>query len=318
MAATAHFSPATLARAAAGHRLPSLEVVVAYATACGADREEWEQLWRACAEEAARARAESRAVSAPPDHDAGSSQLPQPGQLASPDRVPTWRRRRTRLSAAALAAVAIAAAGVVLGVRATSGAPSQPGPASVAASGSTSDPQAPDTQPLGRACNEEGIIADISGAPPSSPGRGRVRMSFEAGFKVGTLWSSWWRPGWVTEDVTTSQAYDGKQSLRVRVTGPLTAIGTNHIAGLMPGGRVTVHIWYGGQGAGYICPFAEDKASTDDWIPQTPLQLNPSDHRGWYTYSWPMATNFLPLGTGFQLNKTSRSDFVILLDAVTW
>jgi hypothetical protein len=232
--------------------------------------------------------------------------------------VPAWQRWRTRQSAAALAAVALAATGVVLGVRATSGASGQLGPASILASGSTSDPRAPDTQPLGRACNQEGMIADISGAAPASPGQGRVRMSFEAGFKVGTLWSAWWRWGWVTEDVTTSQAYDGRQSLRVRVTGPFTAIGTNHIAGLMPGGRVTVHIWYGGQGAGYICPFAEDKASSDDWIPQKPLRLSPSDRRGWYTYSWPMATNFLPLGTGFQLNKTSRSDFVILLDAVTW
>jgi WD40 repeat protein len=46
MAGTAHYSAATLAQAAAGDRLPSLSVALAYAGACGGDRAEWEQRWR--------------------------------------------------------------------------------------------------------------------------------------------------------------------------------------------------------------------------------------------------------------------------------
>lgn len=45
MSVATHFSPATLARAASGKTLPSLQVALAYAQACGADRAEWEQRW---------------------------------------------------------------------------------------------------------------------------------------------------------------------------------------------------------------------------------------------------------------------------------
>jgi hypothetical protein len=317
MAATAHFSPATLARAAAGHRLPSLEVVVAYAAACGGDREEWEQRWRDCAENVARARAESRAVSALPDPGADSVQLPQPGQPPAQDRVLARRRWRTRRSMTALAAFTLAAAAALLWIGATPDAPGQQGPANAPATVITMDPNAPKTQQLGKACNPDGLVADISGAPAPSP-HPIVRMSWETPDQIAR-WGPWWpvrAP--VVRNLTASQAYDGKQSLQVRVTGPFVAIGTNHIAGLTPGATVTVYIWYGGQGSGYICPFGEDKSSTNYWIPQEPLQLKPSDRRGWYKYSWPMPTTFLPKGTGFQLSKTSRSDFVILLDAVSW
>lgn len=46
MAQRAHFSAATLARAASGTALPSLAVTLAYAEACGADRTSWERRWR--------------------------------------------------------------------------------------------------------------------------------------------------------------------------------------------------------------------------------------------------------------------------------
>src|SRR5271170_1361152 len=47
LAATTHYSAATLARAAGGQALPSLEVALAYATVCGADAGEWQQAWAA-------------------------------------------------------------------------------------------------------------------------------------------------------------------------------------------------------------------------------------------------------------------------------
>ncbi|MCP2323521.1 transcriptional regulator with XRE-family HTH domain [Hamadaea flava] len=41
----AGYSAATLARAASGHSMPTLEVTLAFARACGADPEPWRQFW---------------------------------------------------------------------------------------------------------------------------------------------------------------------------------------------------------------------------------------------------------------------------------
>ncbi|MBP2329605.1 WD40 repeat protein/energy-coupling factor transporter ATP-binding protein EcfA2 [Kibdelosporangium banguiense] len=49
----AHYSQATLAKAAGGRDLPSLAVTIAYVRACGGDTEEWEARWREAAAEAA-------------------------------------------------------------------------------------------------------------------------------------------------------------------------------------------------------------------------------------------------------------------------
>ncbi|MGC0405937.1 WD40 repeat protein/energy-coupling factor transporter ATP-binding protein EcfA2 [Streptomyces sp. SAI-126] len=51
MAGRAHYSTATLAQAAAGDRLPSLQVTLAYVTACDGDVEEWERRWHQAAHE---------------------------------------------------------------------------------------------------------------------------------------------------------------------------------------------------------------------------------------------------------------------------
>ena len=53
MAGRVDFSAATLSEAAAGERLPSLAVVLAYVQACGADSGEWEGRWRRAAEDEA-------------------------------------------------------------------------------------------------------------------------------------------------------------------------------------------------------------------------------------------------------------------------
>ena len=45
LAAVTHYSAATLARAAAGQALPSLEVTLAYVTACGGDAGQWRAAW---------------------------------------------------------------------------------------------------------------------------------------------------------------------------------------------------------------------------------------------------------------------------------
>ncbi|RBQ21045.1 hypothetical protein DP939_08305 [Spongiactinospora rosea] len=47
----AHYSEATLSQAAAGHKLPTLAVTLAYVQACGGAAGEWEERWRAVAAE---------------------------------------------------------------------------------------------------------------------------------------------------------------------------------------------------------------------------------------------------------------------------
>ncbi|MGW7819993.1 nSTAND1 domain-containing NTPase [Streptomyces puniciscabiei] len=69
MAQRAGYSVATLSRAAAGEQLPSREVALAYVQACGADAAEWEQRWRAVAQE----------VAAEPEHDDDDAQAPYRG-----------------------------------------------------------------------------------------------------------------------------------------------------------------------------------------------------------------------------------------------
>lgn len=49
LAARSGYSAATLSQAAGGRRLPSLDVALAYAVACGGDRDEWTAKWHAAA-----------------------------------------------------------------------------------------------------------------------------------------------------------------------------------------------------------------------------------------------------------------------------
>ncbi|MEU6062556.1 XRE family transcriptional regulator [Streptomyces sp. NPDC047097] len=53
MARTAMYSASVLSSAANGHRMPTLQVALAYAAACGGDREEWRRRWLAAAADGA-------------------------------------------------------------------------------------------------------------------------------------------------------------------------------------------------------------------------------------------------------------------------
>ncbi|MEU5688290.1 nSTAND1 domain-containing NTPase [Streptomyces venezuelae] len=66
MAVKAHYSTATLAQAAAGDRLPSLAVALAYVAACGGDRAWWEGRWHEAARDAAEAARADDADAEPP------------------------------------------------------------------------------------------------------------------------------------------------------------------------------------------------------------------------------------------------------------
>src|SRR5688500_18739158 len=49
LARKALFAPSVLSSAASGHRLPTLAVTLAFVSACGGDRVEWERRWRGIA-----------------------------------------------------------------------------------------------------------------------------------------------------------------------------------------------------------------------------------------------------------------------------
>src|SRR5439155_6133316 len=46
LARTALYAPSVLSHAASGHRLPTLQVTLAFVAACGGDRATWERRWR--------------------------------------------------------------------------------------------------------------------------------------------------------------------------------------------------------------------------------------------------------------------------------
>ncbi|WP_405614443.1 hypothetical protein [Streptomyces sp. NBC_01508] len=97
MARRADYSAPTLSAAAAGERLPSLPVALAYATACGGDREEWEKRWRAAMAD----------VPAATDHMAGGGDTvaPYPGlaRFGPDDREHFFGRDELRADLVALA-----------------------------------------------------------------------------------------------------------------------------------------------------------------------------------------------------------------------
>jgi hypothetical protein len=66
-----------------------------------------------------------------------------------------------------------------------------------------------------------------------------------------------------------------------------------------------------------ICPFLQDSSDRIEWIQVDDLTLASHDRAGWRTYSWTMP-DVAVHGIGIQLNDTGDSDFVVLIDAVSW
>ncbi|WP_432155376.1 helix-turn-helix domain-containing protein [Streptomyces sp. bgisy153] len=89
LARRAHYSASTLAEATKGSRLPTLDVAVALAEACGGDREEWAARWRAAARGRTGTRAATQAATQPatrsgrgapgPDRPVARRECPYPG-----------------------------------------------------------------------------------------------------------------------------------------------------------------------------------------------------------------------------------------------
>ena len=311
LAAWTHYSAATLARAASGHTLPTREVTVAYAVACGGDPEEWTRRWAQVA--SAMNPPDPRVAIAPAAGAAlGTAQGDDAGRVGAPADggfLPRSRRAPRVVLPAAGVIVILLLAGLAAGDQ-SSGIPT-----TALRALSTKTSTGSDDTP-GSECDPNGITAP---EPPSdnlriSPTPTLIRADFEGG---PLRWGPFWNAPNVHEEITTEHAYHGTHAQRVQVGPGLAAIGTTHIDGLHPGSVVTLHIWYSGQGSGRICPFVQDTRLLPEWVQQEDLELATQDRPGWRAYTWTMPD--LPVhGIGIQLNNTGANDFVILLDAVTW
>jgi hypothetical protein len=91
MAELSHFTMRTLASAAAGLRLPTLPVAVAYVRVCGGDVAEWEERWqklatKVTADEARKRRSDGDDEQAPPEPaDSSAIGEPPPAAAAAPE-----------------------------------------------------------------------------------------------------------------------------------------------------------------------------------------------------------------------------------------
>jgi hypothetical protein len=112
MARTANYSPTVLSEAAAGRRLPTLAVTLAYVAACGGDQDEWRTRWHTLA-------AETGTTS--PDNSAATTDSPSTtdsagtmGSAESQRRLARQRPRRPRAVAVLAVVVVVLLAAVIV------------------------------------------------------------------------------------------------------------------------------------------------------------------------------------------------------------
>ncbi|WP_434091511.1 XRE family transcriptional regulator [Streptomyces anulatus] len=77
MATSAMYSASVLSSAANGHRLPTLQVALAYVAACNGDREEWRRRWLEAADRAGPRMAQPRPAAARPAPHVPTSRSPE-------------------------------------------------------------------------------------------------------------------------------------------------------------------------------------------------------------------------------------------------
>jgi len=167
--------------------------------------------------------------------------------------------------------------------------------------------------PQRNACDPTGAVAPAG--PARQTGIADVRYSFEQ--PTEWPWTPFARTGDVRYGVTSDAAADGSHSLKVLVGPGDTRIGTTSVPELHPGSIVTIHVWYGGQGAGLICPFIQNTRSETEWVQVRSLTLAPSDDPGWRPYTWTMPAD-AAIAIGLQFHNTTANDFMVLLDEVSW
>jgi len=108
LATRSGYSVSTLQEAAAGRRLPTLAVTLAFAQACGGGQDAWKGYWS----EVRRAVETGADTVAPPPWAPPWGTVAPPGEPGPPRPAPRPRASRTARVAAALTLVALAAAGV--------------------------------------------------------------------------------------------------------------------------------------------------------------------------------------------------------------
>lgn len=278
LAGRTDFPALALAEAAAGTRLPTLEITLAYVGACGGDVDEWRTRWQALADAG-----EAGVDIGPP---AGSARPAGPTAAASAARVRP-PRRYWRYPAAALVLLAVAAANFAVGRH----------------SGYESVRAAADARAVA------GAAAGAAAAQNTGP---QLRYGFE---DPVSPWAPAWNAANLTAGVATGLADTGHRSLRLQaapdVDGP-PAIGTA-ATDLRPGTIVTVRLYDVG-GSGTVRPYVQDTDGGIHWPSMSP----PTLQRGtWTTCSW-QVPQVPVQRVGLELDSTGTAGLVIALDTVEW
>ena len=330
LADRAHYSASTLAEAAGGVRLPTLEVTLAYVAACEGDIDQWRDRWAALAESHAasldrtaepaargpQARAERGAEAG---ERAGAGARAGAGETAPPPPAHAARarlpRRYWRYPAAAVALLAVAAANFALGERTGYDAAHEESLRHPAVPASAGPQSATGTSALAGGAAAPPARGDTAGSAGGAAATGR-RLRY--GFEVSVLpWAAAWNAANLHADIYAGAADTGRRSLRLRaLPDPAAppAIATAEVAGLQPGATVTFHIYFAGQGRGGIRPYVEDAGGGIHWTATPPLTLS---HRGWTTYSWQVPDGAIQR-IGLELDSLGTAALVIGLDSVVW
>jgi hypothetical protein len=234
LAGRTHYPALSLAEAAAGTRLPTLEVTLAYVDACGGDVDEWRGRWQTLAE--AR---EAGVDIGPPAASAGSVDPTAAAAGAARVRPP---RRYWRYPAAALVLLAVAAANFSLGRHSA--------------------------YESVRAAADARAVAGAAAAQNTSP---QLRYGFE---DPVSPWTPAWNAANLTAGVTTGLADTGRRSLRLQATPDAAAppaMGTA-ATDLRPGATVTVRLYDAG-GSGTVRPYVQDTDGGIHWPSMSPPTL---------------------------------------------
>lgn len=179
-----HYSPSALSRAASGHSLPTLAVIIGFVTGCGADPEPWRRRWREVAD-AVGLPDEPESSPAEQAAEDDEAALPEPSlEEPSPPSPPprfAWARTRSARIAASVAAGAlllVVAAAVIV----TSGHPASRQKHVTTLSSTTSEDSGLPAQPV-----TDGVDPKRSGCGQDGVSLDSVPLIFPADRLAGTV-----------------------------------------------------------------------------------------------------------------------------------
>jgi transcriptional regulator with XRE-family HTH domain len=341
LARRAGYSASALSAAASGQALPTLDVMLAYVGACGADTGNWQRRWQelSVAGQNGNPDAPAEPGGEPLDGQVDQS-APVTVALKAPPKAPPLdppergKRHRKLIQPVhfGLAPIILATAAIItysilnsashhslIITRPTATAP-QP---AVPSSSPVTPPRR--VRPTASVKPQVQPTAGVSRKPvsQSSPVQGPlVRFDFE---QPDETWGVFWGGQVATGEITSSVAYRGTHSYQVTITGATeskgySAFGVDHgLTGLHAGMRVTVHLRSSNSGATEVRFFAMNFVSGVVWAPQNAtgdIPLPPGS--GWSTMTWTVPAVDQLHAIGIQFRSSTDAPLVVAIDDISW